>query len=160
MRLRGSDWPSKWIPVCQPESNTAARGDRHRARAAAHDPLRQQAGADQSAFSRVVCERKIETLHIQPGEPTQNHGRKFPRTIAGSVLNVSWFRSMFDAKRKIARSKIEYNESVRIAASDTKLRKSCPLPRSRPLQRWARGRGLKRRPCPFASPSRLKPKGS
>ena len=55
--------------------------------------------------------RKIELLHIQPGKPTQNarvesfHGR-----LRDECLTVSWFQNLFDARRKIAAWKIEYNE--------------------------------------------------
>jgi hypothetical protein len=56
-------------------------------------------------------ERKIELLHIQPGKPTQNarvegfHGR-----LRDECLTVSWFQNLFDARRKIAAWRIEYNE--------------------------------------------------
>jgi putative transposase len=56
-------------------------------------------------------ERKIEVVHIQPGKPTQNaqvesfHGR-----LREECLNVSWFQNLFDAKRKIAGWRTEYNE--------------------------------------------------
>jgi putative transposase len=56
-------------------------------------------------------ERKIEVVHIQPGKPTQNarvesfHGR-----LREECLNVSWFQNLFDARRKIAEWRREYNE--------------------------------------------------
>ncbi len=56
-------------------------------------------------------ERKIEVVHIQPGKPTQNarvesfHGR-----LREECLNVSWFQNLFDARRKIAAWRTEYNE--------------------------------------------------
>jgi putative transposase len=56
-------------------------------------------------------EQKIEVVHIQPGKPTQNarvesfHGR-----LREECLNVSWFQNLFDAKRKIAAWRTEYNE--------------------------------------------------
>jgi len=56
-------------------------------------------------------ERQIELIHIQPGKPTQNarvesfHGR-----LREECLNVSWFQNLFDAKRKIAAWRTEYNE--------------------------------------------------
>ena len=56
-------------------------------------------------------EEKIEVVHIQPGKPTQNarvesfHGR-----LREECLNVSWFQNLFDAKRKIAAWRMEYNE--------------------------------------------------
>ena len=62
-------------------------------------------------FLAWCVERKIELVHIQPGKPTQNarvesfHGR-----LRDECLTVSWFQNLFDAKRKIAAWKIEYNE--------------------------------------------------
>ena len=62
-------------------------------------------------FLAWCLERKIELLHIQPGKPTQNarvesfHGR-----LRDECLTVSWFQNLFDARRKIAAWRIEYNE--------------------------------------------------
>src|SRR5450432_1773580 len=62
-------------------------------------------------FLAWCVERQIELLHIQPGKPTQNarvesfHGR-----LRDECLTVSWFQNLFDARRKIAAWKIEYNE--------------------------------------------------
>ena len=62
-------------------------------------------------FLAWCVERQIELLHIQPGKPTQNarvesfHGR-----FRDECLTVSWFQNLFDAKRKIAAWRIEYNE--------------------------------------------------
>jgi putative transposase len=62
-------------------------------------------------FLAWAVERQIELIHIQPGKPTQNariesfHGR-----LREECLAVSWFQNLFDARRKIASWKIEYNE--------------------------------------------------
>lgn len=62
-------------------------------------------------FLAWALERQIELIHIQPGKPTQNarvesfHGR-----LREECLRVSWFQNLFDAKRKIAAWKIEYNQ--------------------------------------------------
>ena len=56
-------------------------------------------------------ERQIELLHIQPGKPTQNaHVESFHGRLREECLTVSWFQNLFDARRKIAVWKIEYNE--------------------------------------------------
>ena len=62
-------------------------------------------------FLAWCVERKIELLHIQPGKPTQN-GRveSFNGRLRDEFLNVSWFQNLFDAKRKSAAWKWEYNE--------------------------------------------------
>ena len=62
-------------------------------------------------FLAWCVERQIELVHIQPGKPTQNarvesfHGR-----LREECLNVSWFQNLFDARRKIAAWRTEYNE--------------------------------------------------
>ena len=62
-------------------------------------------------FLAWCIERQIELLHIQPGKPTQNariesfHGR-----LREECLAVSWFQNLFDARRKIAAWRKEYNE--------------------------------------------------
>jgi putative transposase len=62
-------------------------------------------------FLAWCVERKIELLHIQPGKPTQNarvesfHGR-----LRDECLTVRWFHNLFDARRKIAAWRTEYNE--------------------------------------------------
>jgi len=62
-------------------------------------------------FLAWCVERKIELRHIQPGKPQQNaqvesfHGR-----MREECLRVSWFENLFDARRKIAAWRTEYNE--------------------------------------------------
>jgi putative transposase len=62
-------------------------------------------------FLAWAVERGIELIHIQPGQPTQNarvesfHGR-----LRDECLRVSWFQNLFDARRKIAAWRKEYNE--------------------------------------------------
>jgi len=62
-------------------------------------------------FLAWCIERGIELIQIQPGKPTQNariesfHGR-----LREECLNVNWFQNLFDAKRKIAEWRREYNE--------------------------------------------------
>ena len=62
-------------------------------------------------FLAWCLERQIELVHIQPGKPTQNaqvesfHGR-----LREECLRVSWFENLFDARRKIATWRRDYNE--------------------------------------------------
>ena len=62
-------------------------------------------------FLAWCIERQIELVHIQPGKPTQN-GRveSFNGRMREECLNVSWFQNLFDARRKIAAWRKEYNE--------------------------------------------------
>jgi|SRR5579863_219343 len=62
-------------------------------------------------FLAWCVERQIELVHIQPGKPTQNarvesfHGR-----VREECLNLSWFQNLFDARRKVAVWRKQYNE--------------------------------------------------
>src|SRR5437016_4650850 len=62
-------------------------------------------------FLAWCVERQIELVHIQPGKPTQN-GRveSFHGRLREECLNLSWFQNLFDARRKIAAWRKEYNE--------------------------------------------------
>jgi len=62
-------------------------------------------------FLAWCVERQIELIHIQPGKPTQNaHVESFHGRLREECLTVSWFQNLFDARRKIAAWKIEYNQ--------------------------------------------------
>ena len=62
-------------------------------------------------FLAWCIERQIELVHIQPGKPMQN-GRveSFNGRMREECLNLSWFQNLFDARRKIAAWRKEYNE--------------------------------------------------
>jgi transposase InsO family protein len=56
-------------------------------------------------------ERSINTIHIQPGKPAQNgHVESFHGRLRDECLNASWFWNLWDARRKIACWRIEYNQ--------------------------------------------------
>jgi len=62
-------------------------------------------------FLAWCVERQIELVHIQPGKPTQNaHVESFHARLREECLNVSWFQNLFDARRKIAAWRKDYNE--------------------------------------------------
>lgn len=62
-------------------------------------------------FLAWCIERQIELVHIQPGKPTQNaHVESFHGRLREECLAVSWFQNLFDARRKIAAWRKEYNE--------------------------------------------------
>jgi putative transposase len=58
------------------------------------------------------CEEKgIAPLHIQPGKPMQNgHVESFNGRFRDECLNHHWFRTLADARQKIERWRMEYNE--------------------------------------------------
>ena len=56
-------------------------------------------------------ERKIDLVHIEPGRPVQNaHVESFHGKLRDDCLNASSFENLFEARRKIAAWKEEYNE--------------------------------------------------
>jgi len=62
-------------------------------------------------FLAWCVDHKIELVHIQPGKPTQNaRVESFNGRLREECLNVSWFQNLFDARRKIAAWRKEYNE--------------------------------------------------
>jgi putative transposase len=49
--------------------------------------------------------------HIQPGRPTQNaHVESLHARLRDECLRINWFLNLFDARRKIADWKVEYNQ--------------------------------------------------
>ncbi len=62
-------------------------------------------------FLAWCAERKIEMVHIEPGKPVQNaFVESFHGKLRDECLNASWFQNLFDARRKIAAWREEYNE--------------------------------------------------
>src|SRR5580692_463517 len=62
-------------------------------------------------FLAWCVERQIELVHIQPGKPMQNaHIKTFHGGLREECLTLNWFQNLFDARRKIAAWKIEYNQ--------------------------------------------------
>lgn len=62
-------------------------------------------------FLAWCLERRIELLRIEPGKPVQNaHVESFHGKLRDECLNASWFQKLFDARRKIAAWREEYNE--------------------------------------------------
>ena len=63
-------------------------------------------------FVAWCAERKIELVHIEPGKPVQNaYVESFHGKLRDECLNASWFQNLFDARRKIAAWREEYNEA-------------------------------------------------
>jgi putative transposase len=62
-------------------------------------------------FLAWCVERQIELVHIQPGKPTQNgQVESFNGRLREECLSLSWFQNLFDARRKIAAWRKDYNE--------------------------------------------------
>jgi putative transposase len=55
-------------------------------------------------------DQRIELAHIQPGKPVQNaYAESFNGRLRDECLNVSWFQNLWDARRKIAAWRVQYN---------------------------------------------------
>jgi putative transposase len=53
----------------------------------------------------------VELHSIQPGRPTQNaYIESFNGRFRDECLNVNWFINLYDARRKIAAWRVEYNQ--------------------------------------------------
>ena len=62
-------------------------------------------------FLAWCLERHIELVHIQPGKPAQNaYVESFHARLREECLRVNWFQNLFDARRKVATWRREYNE--------------------------------------------------
>jgi putative transposase len=62
-------------------------------------------------FLAWCIEKQIELVHIQPGKPQQNgYVESFNGKLRDECLNVNWFENLWDAQRKIAAWRVEYNE--------------------------------------------------
>lgn len=62
-------------------------------------------------FLAWCVDHRIDLHHIQPGRPMQNgHVESFHGKLRDECLNTSWFRNLFDARRRIADWQREYNE--------------------------------------------------
>jgi putative transposase len=70
-------------------------------------------------FLAWCMEWGIELVHIQPGKPQQNgYVESFHGKLRDECLNVSWFENLWDARRKIAAWRVEYNEERPHSALD------------------------------------------
>lgn len=75
--------------------------------------LRSDNGPEMSSrhYLAWCIERNIATIHIQPGKPMQNgHVESFHGRLRDECLNASWFWNLWDARRKIACWRNEYNQ--------------------------------------------------
>ena len=105
-------------------------------------------------FLAWCVERQIELVHIQPGKPTQNariesfHGR-----LREECLAVSWFQNLFDARRKIAAWRKEYNEERPHSSLGYKTPKEFAEAQAASFSMAERGaRDSDAIPCPSRSP--------
>jgi integrase-like protein len=97
---------------------------------------------------------QIELVHIQPGKPTQNaHVESFHGRLREECLAVSWFQNLFDARRKLALWRKEYNEERPHSSLGYQTPKEFAAASIYTAERGARDSNAI--PCP--SRSRLKP---
>jgi len=105
-------------------------------------------------FLAWCVERKIELVPIQPGKPTQNaHIESFHGRLREECLAVSWFQNLFDARRKIAAWRIEYNEERPHSSLGYKTPKEFAAAEAAGFYRAEReARDSNAVPCPSRSP--------
>jgi putative transposase len=62
------------------------------------------------AYLAWSLDRRIQLVHIRPGKPIENaHVESFNGRLREECLNVSWFRNLFDARRRIESWRGHYN---------------------------------------------------
>lgn len=62
------------------------------------------------AYLAWGMERGIELVHIRPGKPVENaHIESFNGRLREECLNVSWFRNLLDARRRLEAWRAHYN---------------------------------------------------
>jgi len=110
-------------------------------------------------FLAWCVERKIELLHIQPGKPTQNaRVESFNGRLRDECLAVSWFQNLFDARRKIAVWRKEYNEERPHSSLGYKTPKEFAAAQAADLYTAEReARDSNAIPCPSRSPIPAQP---
>jgi putative transposase len=109
-------------------------------------------------FLAWCVERQIELVHIQPGKPTQNaRVESFNGRLREECLNLSWFQNLFDARRKIAVWRKEYNEERPHSSLGYKTPKEFAAQTASFYIAEREARDSNAVPCPRALPSRLKP---
>jgi putative transposase len=95
----------------RPARDACAGGHHRPARAATGDSLRQRSGVYESPFPGVGAGVEDRAAPHPAGKPTQNaHVESFHGRLREECLRVSWFMNLFDARRKVALWKAEYNE--------------------------------------------------
>jgi len=111
-------------------------------------------------FLAWCVERQIELVHIQPGKPTQNariesfHGR-----LRDECLTMSWFQNLFDARRKIAAWRTDYNEARPHSSLGYRTPKDFAAAQAAGFDTAERGaRDSNAVPCPSRSPIPAQPR--
>ncbi|MGH9544591.1 MAG: IS3 family transposase [Terriglobales bacterium] len=105
-------------------------------------------------FLAWCVEQQIELVHIQPGKPTQNARiESFNGRLREECLNLSWFQNLFDARRKIAAWRTEYNEERPHSSLGYKTPKEFAAAQAAGFYTTERGaRDSNAVPCPSRSP--------
>src|SRR5271157_5448557 len=157
---------------CAKDGAPTALGSINEIKSLGHPPIIAERGQPQAIrcdngpeltsrhFLAWCVERKIELVHIQPGKPTQNarvesfHGR-----LRDECLTVSWFQNLFDARRKIAAWRTEYNEDRPHSSLGYKTPKEFAQAQAASFYTAERGaRDSNAVPCPSRSPIPAQPR--
>lgn len=91
-------------------------------------------------------ERKITANYIQPGKPVQNgYIESFNGRFRDECLNANWFRNLFEARRRIAVWRDDYNRTRPHSALDIE-RRASSQPSGNALHPHRRGYRSRNRP--------------
>ena len=96
---------------CQSARNPGSGGDYRHTRSPPGDSLRQRAGTDQSSLSCLGAGVEDRVAPHPAGRANADaHVESFHGRLREECLRVDWFTDLFDARRKVANWKMQYNE--------------------------------------------------
>ena len=100
------------VDTCLPSRRVTRALDSVIAQRGRPERIRMDNGSELSSrhFLAWGIDRRIELVHIQPGKPVQNaYIESFHGRLRDECLNTTWFRNLWDARRKIHAWRHEYN---------------------------------------------------
>ena len=100
------------VDTCLPSRRVTRALDAVIAQRGKPERIRMDNGSELTSrhFLAWGMDRRIELIHIQPGKPVQNaHIESFHGRLRDECLNTTWFRNLWDARRKIRAWHYEYN---------------------------------------------------
>jgi putative transposase len=101
------------VDSCLPSRRVTRALDRVISERGRPESIRLDNGAELTSrhFLAWGIDRRIALAHIQPGKPVQNAFiESFNGRLRDECLNTSWFRNLWEARRKITAWRKEYNE--------------------------------------------------
>ncbi len=100
------------VDTCLPSRRVTRALDQVIAERGRPERLRMDNGSELTSrhFLSWGIDRRIDLNHIQPGKPVQNAFiESFNGRLRDECLNTSWFRNLWEARRRITAWRTEYN---------------------------------------------------